>query len=109
MGKVYLLKTFGLHKGKDPKVFTASGMVSNRDFDVEVFSDLPGAVSRQVCEVRANLFLCCPDKISFLGIKHNNSENAHDSFLSVPPNFQFQYQDGEEDKILSQLVSFSKR
>ena len=68
MGKVYWLKTFGLHKGKDPKVFTAPCRVSNRDFDVEVFSDLPGGVSRQVCEVWANLFLCCPDKISFVWI-----------------------------------------
>ena len=50
MGKVYWLKTFGLHKGKDPKVFTAPCRVSNRDFDVEVFSDVPeGVLKRTHC------------------------------------------------------------
>ena len=41
------MKTFGLYKGKDPKVFTAPGMVSNREFDVEVFSDVPGGVMKR--------------------------------------------------------------
>ena len=48
MGKVSWLKTFGLHKGKDPKVFTCPpGVVSNRDFDVEVFSDILGGVLKR--------------------------------------------------------------